>query len=73
MEPLLLAFLEPLGPERAEITHRILEVVENINVGVLGAIGLAEQLKLPAEPIASVLGALEQQGILSQTRDEPPG
>jgi membrane protein len=41
MEPLLARMLEPLGPAGAEVTSRIIGFVDNMNVGVLGAIGLA--------------------------------
>ena len=41
MEPMLANFLAPLGPKGVEITHRIIGFVENLNVGVLGSLGLA--------------------------------
>lgn len=41
LEPLLLQFLEPLGPKGAEIGDRIVSFVSNMRVGVLGSIGLA--------------------------------
>jgi len=41
MEPMLANFLAPLGPKGEEITHRIIGFVENLNVGVLGSLGLA--------------------------------
>ncbi|RLA05645.1 MAG: ribonuclease BN [Gammaproteobacteria bacterium] len=41
MEPLLLSTLEPLGPQGVEITANILGFVQNIKVGVLGAVGIA--------------------------------
>ncbi len=41
LEPLLLQFLEPLGPQREEIGNRIATFVHNMRVGVLGSIGLA--------------------------------
>jgi len=40
LEPTLLAFLDPLGAKGAEITRQIIEFVDNIRVGVLGALGL---------------------------------
>lgn len=39
LEPMLLSLLTPMGPKGAEITSRIIEFVENIKVGVLGALG----------------------------------
>ncbi len=41
LEPLLLQFLEPLGPKGAEIGEQIVSFVSNIRVGVLGSVGLA--------------------------------
>ncbi len=41
LEPLLLQFLEPLGPKGAEIGEQIVSFVSNMRVGVLGSIGLA--------------------------------
>ena len=40
LEPMLLNLLTPLGPKGIEITSRIIEFVENMKVGVLGALGL---------------------------------
>jgi membrane protein len=41
VEPLLHNFLEPLGEKGLEISNRIIQFVDNINVGVLGSVGLA--------------------------------
>lgn len=41
IEPLLANLLAPLGPDGAEITHRIIDFIQRMNVGVLGAVGLA--------------------------------
>ena len=41
IQPLLLNLLAPLGDKGAEIARRIAEFIENMNVGVLGAVGLA--------------------------------
>jgi len=40
IEPTLLNFLEPLGPQGVEITQKIIEFVNNVKVGVLGSLGL---------------------------------
>jgi len=40
LEPILLGALEPLGDRAPEITNNILEFVDNIQVGVLGSVGL---------------------------------
>jgi membrane protein len=41
IRPMLLGFLEPLGEKGIEITERVIQFIENINVGVLGSVGLA--------------------------------
>jgi membrane protein len=41
IQPILAQALEPLGPDRAEITTNIIEFVDNLKVGVLGAVGVA--------------------------------
>lgn len=40
-EPMLLKALEPLGEQGVEIVQRLLEFVDRMQVGVLGAVGLA--------------------------------
>ena len=41
IQPMLLTFLEPLGEEGKDIAANIVQFIENMNVGVLGAVGLA--------------------------------
>jgi len=41
IEPLLSHMLEPLGPKGAEVTGLIIGFVDNLKVGVLGAVGVA--------------------------------
>ncbi|NNF97230.1 MAG: YihY family inner membrane protein, partial [Halobacteria archaeon] len=41
VEPLLLGLLEPLGDKGVEITEKIIGFVDNINVTVLGSLGVA--------------------------------
>jgi len=41
LEPMLLTLLAPLGDKGAEIARQVIEFVDNIKVGVLGALGLA--------------------------------
>lgn len=41
LEPLLARFLEPLGEAGLEASHKILDFVENLRVGVLGSLGIA--------------------------------
>ena len=40
IQPMLLKFLEPLGEKGQEIASNIVQFIENMNVGVLGAVGL---------------------------------
>ncbi|MFC1750581.1 YihY/virulence factor BrkB family protein [Pseudomonadota bacterium] len=40
VEPFLLEFLTPLGPKGEEIGTTIISFIDNMNVGVLGAVGL---------------------------------
>ncbi|MFZ1413557.1 MAG: YhjD/YihY/BrkB family envelope integrity protein [Defluviicoccus sp.] len=41
LEPLLLGVLEPLGPRAVEITSQVISFIDRMEVGVLGALGLA--------------------------------
>ncbi len=41
LEPTLLRLLEPLGPEGLDLSHRIVKFVNNLELGVLGAVGVA--------------------------------
>jgi membrane protein len=41
IEPFLTQALTPLGPDRSEITRRLIEFVNNTRVDVLGAVGVA--------------------------------
>ena len=41
LEPVLLNTLEPLGTQGVELTHHIITFVNNLEVGVLGAVGVA--------------------------------
>ena len=41
LEPYLFKALEPLGPQGAEITQQVINLVDNVKGGVLGGIGLA--------------------------------
>jgi membrane protein len=40
IQPMLLNFLAPLGEKGEEVARRIVQFIENMNVGVLGALGL---------------------------------
>ena len=41
LEPVLVEFLRPLGPQASEVTAGIIGFVEKIQVGVLGSVGVA--------------------------------
>lgn len=41
LEPIMAEFLAPLGQQGQEVQHRILDFVNNLQVGVLGSVGLA--------------------------------
>ena len=41
IQPMLLRFLAPLGEKGEEVAQRIVLFIENMNVGVLGVLGLA--------------------------------
>ena len=56
MQPVLLQFLLPLGTKGVEITVQILTFVENIKVGVLGALGLGMLIYT----VVSLLQKIEQ-------------
>lgn len=44
LEPMLHGLLAPLGDKSAEITAQVIQFVENVKVGVLGAVGLGALL-----------------------------
>jgi membrane protein len=52
--------LEPLGPEGGEITKRIVQFVRNIQVGILGAVGLAALFYTVVSLVATMEDALNQ-------------
>jgi membrane protein len=41
IQPMLLNFLAPLGDKGEEVAHKIVQFIQNMNVGVLGAVGVA--------------------------------
>lgn len=56
LEPTLAAFLAPLGARGDEITRRIMEFIDNVYVGVLGAAGLG----LLIYTVVSVMQKIEE-------------
>lgn len=57
LEPLLLDLVAPLGPDRVEVASRIVQFVNNMKVGVLGAVGLALLIYTVLSLIQQVEGA----------------
>lgn len=56
VEPFLAQALEPLGPEGVEITRLVIEFVDKLRVGVLGALGVAGLFYT----VISLLGKIEE-------------
>lgn len=54
IEPLLLRFFAPLGPQAAEITARMISFVDNVKVGVLGSLGLVTLLYTAVSLISKI-------------------
>jgi len=57
IEPLLANLLAPMGEKGAEVTARVIEFVENISAGILGAAGLAVLLFTVVSLILKIEGA----------------
>ena len=58
IEPILLGFLEPLGEPGVEITSNVMRFINNINVGVLGSVGLGLLLYTAVSLVQKVEEAL---------------
>ncbi len=56
LEPALAGMLAPLGPEAIEITRRLISFVDNQQVGVLGAVGVAGLFYT----VLSLIGKIEE-------------
>lgn len=68
IRPALLSFLEPLGDKGVEITSRIVQFIENINVGVLGSVGLALLLYTAVSLVQKIEEAFNFIWHVSRTR-----
>jgi membrane protein len=68
LEPMLRQFLQPLGAQGEEITARILGFIENLNVGVLGAVGLAFLLYTAVSLVRKTEEAINHIWHVSQPR-----
>ena len=60
IEPMLTQILQPLGPEGSQITKKIVQFVRNIQVGILGAVGLATLFYTVVSLVATMEDALNQ-------------
>jgi membrane protein len=60
VEPLLDRFLAPLGPQGAEVTRNVVDFVNNLKVGVLGAAGLGGLFITVISLVEKVEDALKQ-------------
>ncbi len=60
LKPALAEALAPLGPNGDEITSRLFEFVNNMNVGALGSIGLITLFMTVVSLVTSVEGAFNQ-------------
>jgi membrane protein len=68
LEPFLMQMLQPLGAEASELTKTIIDFVNNIRVGVLGAAGLAMLFYTVVSLVAKVEDALNQIWRLPRSR-----
>jgi len=68
IEPLLLNLLTPLGEQGVEITANIIGFVENMKVGVLGAIGIALLFYTVVSLLQKIEGAFNYAWRVTQVR-----
>lgn len=68
VEPLLLRLMEPLGEQGEAFTHQIIGFVDNIQVGVLGAVGLVVLLYTVVTMIQKVEEAFNYTWRVSRAR-----
>ena len=68
LEPFLLQLLQPLGNAAAEVTSSIINFVENIRVGILGAAGTAMLFYTVVTLVAKIEDALNQIWRLPHSR-----
>lgn len=69
IEPLLLSFLEPLGEKSVEVTKNIVGFVENMKIGVLGAVGLGLLMYTVVSLIQKIEAALNFTWRLDSVRN----
>jgi len=71
LEPFLLQMLQPLGREASQVANRIINFVDNIRVGILGAAGVAMLFYTVVTLVAKVEDALNQIWRLPRSRTWP--
>jgi membrane protein len=71
LEPFLMQMLQPLGPEASQVANRIIRFVDNIRVGILGAVGVAMLFYTVVTLVAKVEDALNQIWRLPRSRTWP--
>ena len=71
LEPFLTQMLQPLGQEASQVANRIINFVDNIRVGILGAVGVAMLFYTVVTLVAKVEDALNQIWRLPRSRTWP--
>lgn len=69
IEPMLLNLLQPLGEKSVEVTEKIVGFVENMKIGVLGALGLGMLMYTVISLIQKIETAFNFTWRLSSTRN----
>lgn len=71
LQPLLTRLLEPLGPQAADVTQRVVDFVSRMNIGVLGALGVAGLFYTVVSLIGKVEAALNDVWNVRRSRGLP--
>ncbi len=71
LEPLLARMLEPLGPQAGDVTQRVVDFVSRMNIGVLGALGVAGLFYTAVSLIGKVEAALNDIWNVRRSRGLP--
>jgi membrane protein len=68
LEPFLAQMLQPLGADASEVTKRIIDFVDNLRLGILGAAGLAMLFYTVVTLVAKIEDALNRIWRLPRSR-----
>jgi len=71
LEPLLARVLAPLGPQATELTQRVVDFVSHMNIGVLGALGVAGLFYTVVSLIGRIEAALNDIWNVRRSRGLP--